>query len=780
MGRRLRTPNELLRGTELTEMSDLSAYDKELLATMKSSHECAERARRKDQERQAKYYNQRNVRNKKSFKKGDRVWMYRLPRGAKATKFVHAWIGPMKIVDEVGNENYLIEREEGENHDADARRDDPCTTKYEETSSAGHYVLEYELGPVHDGRSGDDEGERRWEFVMEYDAGFEAGKYGYRTTVATPEVTATAKVWPMGGVDGGELSSGRDFWRGPREVDLELEGMKKLSVANGSAHYGIPETLKLFGMEWLKYEEQRTKNENKNEKRAFTSIKTLHETQETKQDDDNDDAVCVEVETVKNDSNNEEEQRWGHWKRRCEQSARRRDSMDGTTSEIEDEPPSGGTTEMAPATPLDTVAATLQQLTTVMFGVTDQPQQEAALSGNTEVTVNGKLPGAKEDEGLHEMTVDDVTADGRSLKMKVGDEMNTDGSRVRKTNVATEGFDAARAVRTDGRDPGNDEVEDDDGQEWNHPLRTSSSSESETISDESDGEAGDLELPTFTPSPKVSVATLFDRVDLALKGAATSGRGVWRDTFLYFIMPGEAHADFAAGLRDVISRNKVNERVLLARFYRDLDKTTRKLVQQRPVSRTLEEAVDKATAIDDPMDNVAQRHDQHRTVMGDCASRYFVYMTGTIGQMNVIGIYNAYSGTWDTPRGHPWNRKYWYEPKKIVRRLESVASFASKADPKKPAPNQKAKGGEAMSSDSEPEDEPRKKLKAAVKQAVAEDVRRNASKATQCPNGHKCYECNNYGHMAKECPDQETQACNDEYLKQRKPRADEDNVTRAS
>lgn len=37
-----------------------------------------------------------------------------------------------------------------------------------------------------------------------------------------------------------------------------------------------------------------------------------------------------------------------------------------------------------------------------------------------------------------------------------------------------------------------------------------------------------------------------------------------------------------------------------------LDKTTRKLVKQDPKLRTLEEGVDKATEIDDPLDHVAQ------------------------------------------------------------------------------------------------------------------------------------------------------------------------------
>ncbi|OWZ09117.1 hypothetical protein PHMEG_00018232, partial [Phytophthora megakarya] len=51
--------------------------------------------------------------------------------------------------------------------------------------------------------------------------------------------------------------------------------------------------------------------------------------------------------------------------------------------------------------------------------------------------------------------------------------------------------------------------------------------------------------------------------------------------------------------------------------------------------------------------------------------------------------------------------------------------------------------------------------------------------ATQCPNTHKCYACNNYGHMAKKRPDQETKARNAEYLKQRKPRVDEENAPQA-
>ncbi|KAE9321412.1 hypothetical protein PF008_g17816 [Phytophthora fragariae] len=202
----------------------------------------------------------------------------------------------------------------------------------------------------------------------------------------------------------------------------------------------------------------------------------------------------------------------------------------------------------------------------------------------------------------------------------------------------------------------------------------------------------ELELPTFTPSPKVSVSTWIDRVDLALKGAAKSGRGKWSDHALYFIlgnqlmknaakwwvnqdrrlkkrqrtwtnpkkallwrygpkldksnaelrvtmrrmMPGETYADFAAGLRDVVGRSRVKERVLLAQFLRCLDKTTKKLVQQRPKPKTLEEAVDKATEIDDPMDNVAQGMANIGQPWAVAPSHHLMTMTGTTGPMSVI------------------------------------------------------------------------------------------------------------------------------------------------
>ncbi|OWZ09842.1 LOW QUALITY PROTEIN: hypothetical protein PHMEG_00017395 [Phytophthora megakarya] len=112
MGRRLRQPKELLRATNVTEAGDLTEYHLRLVQSLKLSHECAEIARRKEHRRQARYYD-RKVRNQRKFKIGDRVWLFRPSRGPKVTKFVQFWIGPLKIVDERGYENFLLQQEDG-------------------------------------------------------------------------------------------------------------------------------------------------------------------------------------------------------------------------------------------------------------------------------------------------------------------------------------------------------------------------------------------------------------------------------------------------------------------------------------------------------------------------------------------------------------------------------------------------------------------------------------------------------------------------------------------
>jgi hypothetical protein len=101
------------------------------------------------------------------------------------------------------------------------------------------------------------------------------------------------------------------------------------------------------------------------------------------------------------------------------------------------------------------------------------------------------------------------------------------------------------------------------------------------------------------------------------------------------MMPGEAYADFAAGLRDATGRNLVEERVLLAQFYRCLSLTVKQLVTQREPS-TLERAVDFATEIDDTNANVAQGMQNIGQPWATAPSPYLIPMTGTTGQTMVI------------------------------------------------------------------------------------------------------------------------------------------------
>jgi hypothetical protein len=93
----------------VTEAVDLRTYHNTLIEAMGRSRDCAERARAKEQRRQAKYYD-RQVRRRREWQVGDLVWLFSPPRGPKATKFVHPWMRPLRIVEDVGYENYLLRR----------------------------------------------------------------------------------------------------------------------------------------------------------------------------------------------------------------------------------------------------------------------------------------------------------------------------------------------------------------------------------------------------------------------------------------------------------------------------------------------------------------------------------------------------------------------------------------------------------------------------------------------------------------------------------------------
>ncbi|KAG3008289.1 hypothetical protein PC128_g24000 [Phytophthora cactorum] len=113
MGRTLRSPNELLRTENVHEAGDVTEYHRKLITTMKHSLKCAEGAREQEQQRQAKYYNRR-TKQQKMMMPGERVWVFRLLRGPKASKFIYQWIGPMRVIEPAGYDNCLVERKDTE------------------------------------------------------------------------------------------------------------------------------------------------------------------------------------------------------------------------------------------------------------------------------------------------------------------------------------------------------------------------------------------------------------------------------------------------------------------------------------------------------------------------------------------------------------------------------------------------------------------------------------------------------------------------------------------
>ncbi|ETP13016.1 hypothetical protein F441_11709 [Phytophthora nicotianae CJ01A1] len=248
-------------------------------------------------------------------------------------------------------------------------------------------------------------------------------------------------------------------------------------------------------------------------------------------------------------------------------------------------------------------------------------------------------------------------------------------------------------------------------------------------------------------------------------------------------MPGETYADFAAGLRDVVGRNKVSERVLLAQFYRCLDKTTRKLVTQDPEPKTLEEAVDNASEIDYPMDNAARGMMNIGQPWATAPSPHLVPMTGTSGQTVVIpGIGGARLpaemtssvrgvtaaehdadavALFTNPQG-VWNI---YIPLLGTYRLTARSQEARK--------RQKQKREVAQSSSDESEQQPKRpKLKAAVKQAAERKnsvpsgkiSKDDVSSAAKTNGGTQltaaCYKCGEVGNWSRACSnDRKCYAC---------------------
>ncbi|GMF58774.1 unnamed protein product [Phytophthora fragariaefolia] len=115
MGRQLRAPNDLLQTMGETQIGEFTEYRRGLVRHMARSAEMTKAALAKDQQRRAKYYNRQERRTTES-SVGDLVWVLRPPRGKGITKLAHQWVGPARIVEGAGFDNWRVLREDTDEH----------------------------------------------------------------------------------------------------------------------------------------------------------------------------------------------------------------------------------------------------------------------------------------------------------------------------------------------------------------------------------------------------------------------------------------------------------------------------------------------------------------------------------------------------------------------------------------------------------------------------------------------------------------------------------------
>ncbi|KAE8959471.1 hypothetical protein PR001_g30704 [Phytophthora rubi] len=115
MGRKLRAPSELLRSNSVTQTGAFAEYHRKLVANMARATEAAHAALAKDQLRRERYYNRR-VRQDAHFETGDLVWVLKPPKGKGITKLAHQWVGPAKIVQSAGIDNWEVVRDDTDEH----------------------------------------------------------------------------------------------------------------------------------------------------------------------------------------------------------------------------------------------------------------------------------------------------------------------------------------------------------------------------------------------------------------------------------------------------------------------------------------------------------------------------------------------------------------------------------------------------------------------------------------------------------------------------------------
>ncbi|KAG6614839.1 RNA-dependent DNA polymerase [Phytophthora cinnamomi] len=115
MGRKLRAPSELLRSRGITQTGPTAEYHRRLVNNTTKATSAAHSAQAKDQLRRERYYSRR-VRHDVEFGVGALVWVFKPPRGKGITNLAHQWVGPARIVQAAGFDNWEVVRDDTDEH----------------------------------------------------------------------------------------------------------------------------------------------------------------------------------------------------------------------------------------------------------------------------------------------------------------------------------------------------------------------------------------------------------------------------------------------------------------------------------------------------------------------------------------------------------------------------------------------------------------------------------------------------------------------------------------
>ncbi|KAE8962882.1 hypothetical protein PF007_g20440 [Phytophthora fragariae] len=108
-------PSELLRSNSVTQTGTFAEYHRKLVTHLARATEAAHAALAKDQLCRQLHYNHR-VRQDAHFEAGDLVWVLKPPKGKGITKLAHQWVGPAKIVQSAGFDNWEVVRDDTDEH----------------------------------------------------------------------------------------------------------------------------------------------------------------------------------------------------------------------------------------------------------------------------------------------------------------------------------------------------------------------------------------------------------------------------------------------------------------------------------------------------------------------------------------------------------------------------------------------------------------------------------------------------------------------------------------